>query len=405
MIQYTSLLLVILSGILFHFNRKVQPNILYLSLFLAISGIMFFAQSILTFGGSRFLLAVLFHHPIPFYYLLGPLTLFYVRGTLSDRIAFHWRDAWHLVPFVIGFIGILPYILKPWEFKMQIASELLRDLNHLEHLSDLTLYPGVVNRIARPVLWIGYTVYCLVMLVRFKLHYPSRNRIPRADAQPVFRFILLFLIVNLFTAVCYSGLSFMLTLDASIPRIHYIGNPMMTLLMIGLATMAFSLLINPVVLYGIPRLNMNETIQTTESDTGKAATPVEKRDEEGLSFSCETTNRFSSLAASIPRIMEERQLYRDPDFSLEDLSRVLNVPKHHLYYCFNSILRTRFTRLKSEMRVRHVQKLIRSGLSREKTLDAIAMESGFSSSTSFRSVFKQITGMSPSDYQASVHQR
>jgi AraC-like DNA-binding protein len=36
---------------------------------------------------------------------------------------------------------------------------------------------------------------------------------------------------------------------------------------------------------------------------------------------------------------------------------------------------------------------------------AIGLESGFSSSASFRSVFKEITGMSPREYQRSLEQK
>jgi transcriptional regulator GlxA family with amidase domain len=60
--------------------------------------------------------------------------------------------------------------------------------------------------------------------------------------------------------------------------------------------------------------------------------------------------------------------------------------------------------MRSEYRIRHAQELIRVGVPSSRTLVSIGLESGFSSSASFRSVFKEITGMSPREYQRSLEQ-
>jgi transcriptional regulator GlxA family with amidase domain len=60
--------------------------------------------------------------------------------------------------------------------------------------------------------------------------------------------------------------------------------------------------------------------------------------------------------------------------------------------------------MRSEFRIRHAQELIRVGVPSSRTLVSIGLESGFSSSASFRSVFKEITGMSPREYQRSLEQ-
>lgn len=406
MIQFIAFLIILQSGVLYFYNRKLQPSALYLALYLAIIGIMFVSQTTLIYGGSAFWLAVLFNHFAPFYYLLGPLLYFYVRATLKDRNAIRWADAWHFLPCLISLIGIAPYVVQPWSVKLEVATLILEDLHNLARFSNLTLYPAEVNRILRPVSWVAYSVYCLVWVIRFSRHYPDRDRIPESDARPVIRFIFIFLLASLVTAVIYTSLSILLSSDAPVSRIRVVSSPLMTVLLLGLLGLTITLMINPAVLYGIPRIPSHKRTQPDPSgDPVKPSILPESVLLDGKIGDPATEapqDRFAELAAAIPLVMEEQQLYLDPDFSLEDLARALDVPKHHIYYCFNSVLKTRFTRLRSECRVKHVQRLIREGATKEKTLDAIGLESGFSSSTTFRAVFREVTGMSPSEYQASL---
>jgi len=45
----------------------------------------------------------------------------------------------------------------------------------------------------------------------------------------------------------------------------------------------------------------------------------------------------------------------DPKFSLDDLAKQLDVPKHHLYYCLNSVLDIKFTTLRKQIRVEYAK--------------------------------------------------
>jgi AraC-like DNA-binding protein len=110
------------------------------------------------------------------------------------------------------------------------------------------------------------------------------------------------------------------------------------------------------------------------------------------------SNRFNVLADRIRQTMEEREPYLDPEFTLEDLVQLLGVPKHHVYYCLNTILKVKFTQLRTEYRVLHAKQLIDQGATRDKTLEAIGMEAGFSSRGTFISAFREVTGKTPSDY-------
>lgn len=112
----------------------------------------------------------------------------------------------------------------------------------------------------------------------------------------------------------------------------------------------------------------------------------------------ESLDRFQLLGDRILATLEERKPYLDPDFTLDDLARLMGVPKHHIYHCLNSILNVRFTRLRAEYRIRHAKRLIDEGVGSEKSLQTIGLESGFSSRSSFIIAFREVTGQTPRDY-------
>lgn len=125
-------------------------------------------------------------------------------------------------------------------------------------------------------------------------------------------------------------------------------------------------------------------------DGGKETDPVD--------LDSKSLERFQLLAERIRSTMEERKPYLDPAFTLEDLARLLGVPKHHIYHCLNGILNIRFTRLRAEYRIGHAKYLIDEGAGSEKSLQRIGMESGFSSRSSFITAFREVTGHTPGEY-------
>lgn len=404
MIPYIALLLLCLTLVQFYYNWRVQPVSVFLSLALAVIVVMSFTHYFFCYGTSRFWLAVFFNHFTPLYLLLGPFLFFYVRGTLSDRQSLRMSDLWHFLPFLASLIVILPYVFSPWDYKLRVADAVIRDYRNIPEIPQLVRYPPLVNFILRNVSALGYTMYCIFLVLGFERNYPDGSRIPRWHARSALRFMKGLLFVCLFAELVFTALYGMYFADSSLTSIQLASNPLMPILMVGLSAIPMVIVFNPEVLYGIPRLARAASILS--SDTAPAAALLQPEvDASPLQVTTPSSDaqvRFRELADRISRVMEEQMPYLDPDFSIESLSSLLDVPRHHLYYCFNSILQTRFTRLRAEYRVRHVQRLIREGHAGTKTLDAIGIESGFASSASFRAVFKEVTGMSPREYQQSL---
>jgi AraC-like DNA-binding protein len=96
--------------------------------------------------------------------------------------------------------------------------------------------------------------------------------------------------------------------------------------------------------------------------------------------------------------IEQSKPYLNTKFSIDDIAEKLNIPKHHVGYCFNNIINIKFTTLRTDYRIDHAKRLLLSSKVDVMTVEGIGLESGFASKSSFFSVFKETTGLSPYDF-------
>lgn len=400
---FIALLIIFLALLLLHFNRRLQPGSTWFSATLLVIATIQLTHYFAFVGESMFWMAFFFNHFSPIFYLLGPFIFFHVRSVLSDRVGLRKWDFLHFIPSIIQGIAILPYVIKPWDHKVWVAGEIMRDIYNLVELPGLVMFPVMINVIARPLSWFGYTAYSLFMVHRFRRHYPVRQRIPFADARQILRFMLSFLWVCLLTEISFILLTVEFLVNFLDETQEQATVFWLNITSFGVAVIPCVLLFFPEMLYGIPRLH----IASVDTPPGMVPPPAVKKTEDLLpeihagnekNLDNDATPQFQALAENIMRYMREDSPWLDPEFSLDHLAHHLGVPKHHLYYCFNSILQTRFTRIRSECRIGYACRLLEQGETREKTIEAIGLASGFSSRSSFLTTFREIKGMSPSDY-------
>ena len=102
--------------------------------------------------------------------------------------------------------------------------------------------------------------------------------------------------------------------------------------------------------------------------------------------------------ARLAALFENEKIHKRPRLSLNELSRELNLPTRYLSGLIHSYHNTDFRNFVNSYRVNEVIARIRDPHESHKTLLAIAMESGFSSKSSFNQIFKAFTGQTPSNY-------
>ncbi len=90
--------------------------------------------------------------------------------------------------------------------------------------------------------------------------------------------------------------------------------------------------------------------------------------------------------------MKDLQPYLQPECNLAYLSRLVDIPIHHLAYYFREERKQPFNDYRNELRVNHAKSLIMAGKAKEMTIEAIGLMSGFTNRTTFFSCFKKIEG-------------
>jgi AraC-like DNA-binding protein len=99
------------------------------------------------------------------------------------------------------------------------------------------------------------------------------------------------------------------------------------------------------------------------------------------------------------RFMEEKKPYLDRDLNIQDLSEMTGIQRHHITQVLNEKHGKNFFTFINEYRVKDVISRFGNPENDKFTILAIAYDSGFNSKTTFNSIFKSQTGMTPSQYR------
>jgi CheY-like chemotaxis protein len=115
-------------------------------------------------------------------------------------------------------------------------------------------------------------------------------------------------------------------------------------------------------------------------------------------------SRNTNLGSEAQRVVRKAMSYIHEHYmesiSLENTARHVNISKEYLARCFHQELGITLVTYLNRYRVQQAKALLEKG---RENLTEIALQTGFSSSAYFSRVFRQEVGMSPRDYQRSVH--
>ena len=102
------------------------------------------------------------------------------------------------------------------------------------------------------------------------------------------------------------------------------------------------------------------------------------------------------LFPKIIELLETKELYKNPDFNLNLLSKELNTNRSYVSKAINIGVNKTFVELINDYRVAESKRLLCNKETKQLTIEAIGKEAGFNSKSTFFRVFKTITGVTPS---------
>lgn len=105
----------------------------------------------------------------------------------------------------------------------------------------------------------------------------------------------------------------------------------------------------------------------------------------------------SQLADDISLMLERDKIYLNPTLRIEQMASMLSTNRTYITRAFRLKFQSSFTEVMNHYRVEHAKEIMRENP--KKRIEEVALESGFSSSNFFGRTFKQVVGVTPSQWR------
>lgn len=394
-------LIVVMSLIIEKKGNQILRNFILIILF---GNFLYALTHLLGFTGLIIYVPFSLRIFTPFFYLLPPTIFFYVVFNLNESFKFKPQQLIHLLPFVISLIDNADSFFLSREEVLKFTSQISKNYRIYGNYTGL-LFPVKFNYVVRMGL---YTIY-LMFSWRHFIQYIN-NQKTEAERRIV-NWLKYFLIV-LGIFILSTAFSVFYNFKYLVKSSEIVQLTITPFICVGLAVIVLCgfIFFNPILLYGIPRIQNIDTESELELDIVSQKSIVNTKlnlNEFGEKLEILETNEIElddevvkelKLAKSIIKEIKSLQLYKDTNFSLATASIHFNIPAHHISFVLNNQLKKSFPDIISKMRVEHAIALIENSQNKKYTLEAIGNMSGFRSRTTFYVSFKKITGVSPLEY-------
>lgn len=303
--------------------------------------------------------------------LHGPFLYTYVLALVTDRDSLTSKSFLHLVPFVLFNLYVLGASANP-------------DLS--ERLNLEKVFPGsntpLLFSIFLVMTALSGTFYFLLTIRLFRrLDLNIFNNFSNpTDVDPLWirRLVIVFGIV--WTALI------------TVTVIHHIlGMFSMVFCTDGLF-LSLSVFVITVGWFGLKQ----KVVFSSENFVVTAGAAIDQPRYSGSRLSARDAQAY---ADQISGYMTANRPYLNPDLSLPQLATDLNIPGHYLSQVINEQFGLNFHDYINGYRVEEFKKKVSSPGSDSFSLLGIAFECGFNSKSAFNRIFKQFTGMTPSQYK------
>jgi AraC-like DNA-binding protein len=297
----------------------------------------------------------------------GPLLFLYVRFMTKPERKFNWLSLLHFIPFLAFFTISVIFRSKP----------LVRDLRSFfipDKLISLRIIYGTF-------FFLSITVYSILAFIEIRRHQRNLKNLISYTSGVITLNWLKILSISFYTAY------FILFILGGLNMIgNYIPfDPYFIIFgFIAIFSFAYSF-------YGIKQpVIFGQEVKSNGDD---------KKDSEKYIKSGLKNNQAEEYLSALLSFVEAKKPYLNRDLSIQDLSSLTGIPKHYITQVLNEKHGKNFFMFINEYRVKEVIERFSDPKFNHYTILAIAYDSGFNSKTTFNSIFKSQTGLTPSQFR------
>lgn len=355
-------------------SKKVNEKILPIWFFLlGLHLLLIFVISFGTFNSIVFL--TILHITFPLIHF--PLLFLYVNELIRNTEKFRFKNLLVFIPF-FAFLTLQFFFTKPSSLSKY-------------DVMKLTLPPGGFvhfNLIINIVYGLVCTIMCLIQLRKFNKRIKDYvSNINEVNLKWLAHLILGFVSI-LFVAVVY--ILFIRIFYWEIPYnidLFIYGSITIFIFSIGYYSIKKTHLINN-------KLSLLLVDMAEPGSLEPKKTKKEKYEVYGLK-----KNEALLLKNKLLKLMNEKKPYLDSELSLTQLAETLGTYKHYVTQVLNDELNQNFYDFINSYRIEEVKRLMKGSEFSNYKIYALALEAGFNSKSAFNRIFKNITGLTPSQYK------
>ncbi len=311
---------------------------------------------------------------ISLFMLHGPFLYFYIQTLVSSKQRLSWKDFFHLVPFIFFNLYILVSSFQPLASEKINIERLLRDFD-----------PPFLFLFFLILTVLSGTIYFILTIRLFKKLdiriFNNYSYLADIDLKWLRWLVLVFGIVwtilicvtvihhvfNMFSMVfCTDGL--FMSLSAFVILIGYLGLKQKVI---------------------FPTEDMSESSGGAKTLTKYAGSRL-------------TESEAKQYAEKLSEYMKSSRPYLNPELTLSQLAGDLGISSHFLSQVINEKFGLNFFDFINSYRVEEFKERTADPKYSNFSLLGIALECGFNSKSAFNRIFKQKTGLTPSQFKRNL---
>jgi AraC-like DNA-binding protein len=291
--------------------------------------------------------------------IFNPLIYFYSKALTDPRYKLKWYQLWHVLPYL--FVKTGSYI-----WGVEFAPE---EFFRIDHSTWFKITVSIMSVIS----FIGYTIPSLVNVHRYRINL--KNELSTIDSRITLGWLLVVIVFYMsFVIIAYAlGIINIVTQIAT-----YSQMVSFAFLLVLVYIFSFYGLLQGQ-LYGQPE-------PENEPYKNPRLTPAERQ----------------KIRKLLEDYFDTEKPYLNSELTINNVSDKLKLSRHALTEVLNSEIGLNFYRFVNSYRVKEVQKRLADPEYTNYSIDAIGFDCGFNSKSSFYSVFKKATGMTPAQYKKSL---
>jgi YesN/AraC family two-component response regulator len=124
-----------------------------------------------------------------------------------------------------------------------------------------------------------------------------------------------------------------------------------------------------------------------------------KKDKKKNEFMKQQENRSEQIVSRITEKMQNEKLYQETELTLQNLADSIGFPSYQVSQAINERMNKNFYDLVNGCRVEEAKRLLLDPKNKNFTILSIGFEAGFNSKTTFNTIFKKFTGLTPTAFK------